>query len=83
MTEREPDGPGGPPFPNEPAVPNEQLFQRLCHEAVIACGDDMAAVERYVLRRLDDLPPAQRAAVLESLRRVLAFRAPDRGAGLH
>lgn len=77
MTEQEPEGPG------DHASSNDQAFQRLCHEAVIACGDDMVAVELYVLRRLDELPQAQRAAVIESLRRVLAFRAPERGAGLH
>lgn len=77
MTEQEPEA------PSDYAFSNEQAFQRLCHEAVIACGDDIAAVELYVLRRLDELPAARRAAVVESLRRVLAFRAPERGSGLH
>ena len=59
---------------------SDHIFQRLCHEAVLACGDDLAAVERYVTVRLEHLDTASLEAVKQDLDRVLAYRAPRKPA---
>lgn len=57
----------------------DHLFQRLCHEAVLACGSDVAAVERYVAARLQTLDPPERARIKRDIAQVLGFRAPSPG----
>lgn len=65
------------------AEPNH-FFQKLCHEAVLACGGDMAAVERYVFERIAAMDETSRATIKRDLERVLAFRpAPSRLARPH
>ncbi len=61
----------------------DHVFQKLCHEAVLACGADMAAIERYVFERiaLMDEPGRQRAK--RDLDRVLAFRPATRSGLQH
>lgn len=67
-----------------PLAKPDNMFQRLCHEAVLACGADLAAVEAYVARRLQHMDAAARESIRQDLHRVLAFRAPSRpGERLH
>lgn len=54
----------------------DHVFQKLCHEAVLACGADIAAIERYVLKRVESMNPADRARIRRDLDVVLAYRAP-------
>ena len=56
----------------------DDSFQALCHEAVLACGADIAAIRRYVATRLGAMDDAGRRLVARDIARVLAFTAPDR-----
>ncbi len=58
----------------------DDSFQRLCHEAVLACGADIAAVRRYVHERVAAMDEAARETIERDLERVLAYRAPCRPA---
>ncbi len=55
----------------------DDIFQRLCHEAVLACGADLPAVQAYVAGRIEHMDPVSRAAIERDLHRVLAFQAPS------
>jgi hypothetical protein len=64
----------------------DHSFQKLCHEAVLACGSDMAAIERYVLKRIGAMDGIDRDRVRRDLDLVLAYRSPEalpKGAGSH
>lgn len=55
----------------------DPTFQKLCHEAAIACGDDIAAVERYVREKIAGLPADERARIRRDIDRVLSFVPPQ------
>ena len=54
----------------------DHVFQALVHEAVTACGSDVAAIERYVAERLGAMNEDQRQQVMRDIQRVLGFREP-------
>ena len=55
----------------------DHLFQRLCQEAVTACGANHEAVERYVRERIAAMGEADREMMTRDLNRVLGFEAPS------
>ena len=61
----------------------DQIFQRLCHEAVVACGTDIQAIERYVRGRIDAMNEADRQIVTRDRDCVPAFRAPTASSKTH
>jgi hypothetical protein len=62
-------------------VDANHLFQQLCHEAALACGPDMTAIERYVIARIEGMDSVDRARIRQELDLVLSYRAPDRRDG--
>jgi len=54
----------------------DHLFQRVVQEAVIACGADMAAIERYIADRLGAMSDDDRRRISRDIQRVLGFRDP-------
>ena len=56
---------------------NDDPFQKLCLQAAIACGDDVAAIERFVAERIADLGAATQATIKRDVERLLAFRPPS------
>ncbi len=56
----------------------DHLFQELCLEAAVACGDDIAAIGRYISRRIETMNEAEQSAITRDIRRVLAFMPPNR-----
>lgn len=51
-------------------------FQRLCHEAVLACGFDINAVERYIVARMSNMDASEHAQIKRDIARIFAFQAP-------
>jgi hypothetical protein len=47
------------------------VLQRLCDEAVAACGSDVPQIERHVAEALASLPAAERRAFHEAVTRFL------------
>jgi hypothetical protein len=55
----------------------------LFREAVERCGDDMARLQSYVLKRIASLPGQEQESLNAEFSRILAFRMPARPRVLH
>ena len=62
---------------------HDHLFQRLCHEAVVACGSDREAIERYVRGRIATMDGVDRQMITRDVDLVLGFRAPESSTTSH